>query len=542
MALSDGRHRPVDADRDRGDVRQRPDPFPVFPPADAGIVTASVTMPQGTAVDVTAAAVAQLERGAERLRGELLEATGVDQVQHLATTIGDQPMAARSQGPLFPQDMAAPHVGEATIELTPAEGRLFSSEEIGARWRESTGPIAEAVEVRYVTSLITAGQDIDVQLAGPDPDGLRAAASEVRAALAGYAGVYAITDSFRAGTAEMQLGIRPAAETLGLTLRDLGRQVRQAFYGEEAQRIQRGRDDVRVMVRYPREERRSLGAMEDMRIRTADGGEVPFSHVARVEPRRGFASITRVDRHRAVNVTASVDPAVSSSGAVIADLRARILPGVVERHPSVSFTFEGIEGEQEETVEGLSQGFVLALLLIFTLLAVPLRSYVQPLIIMSAIPFGLIGAVWGHVVMGLDVTLLSLFGLVALTGVVVNDSLVMVDFINQRRHDLGDLHEAVRTAGTERFRPILLTSITTFAGLAPLMSETGFQAQFLVPMAVSLAFGVLFATFITLLLVPTIYLILDDAVSVPWTTAGRAILRCLRGAAGDGTGLSKGAV
>jgi len=497
--------------------------FLFFPQADAGIVTASVTMPQGTAVDVTAAAVAQLERGAERLRAELLAATGVDQVQHVATTIGDQPMAARSQGPLFPRDMAAPHVGEATIELTPAEQRLLSSEEIGARWRESTGPVAEAVEVRYVTSLITAGQDVDVQLAGPDLDSLRAAASEVRAALAGYAGVYAITDSFRAGTAEMQLGIRPAAETLGLTLRDLGRQVRQAFYGEEAQRIQRGRDDVRVMVRYPREQRRSLGDMENMRIRTLAGGEVPFSHVARVEPRRGFASITRVDRNRAVNVTASVDPAISSSGAVIADLRARILPGVVDRHPGLFFTFEGIEGEQEETVEGLGQGFVLALLLIFTLLAVPLRSYVQPLIIMSAIPFGLIGAVWGHVVTGLDVTLLSLFGLVALTGVVVNDSLVMVDFINERRKHLPDLHAAVRAAGAERFRPILLTSVTTFAGLTPLMWETGFQAQFLVPMAVSLAFGVLFATFITLLLVPTLYLILDDAASVPWTTAARLL-------------------
>ena len=507
--------------------------FQFFPPADAGIVTASVTMPQGTAVDVTAAAVAQLERGAERLRAELLDATGVDQIQHVATTIGDQPMVARSQGPLFPRDMAAPHVGEATIELTPAEGRRFSSEQVGGRWRELTGPIPEAVEVRYVTSLITAGQDIDVQLAGPDLDSLRVAASEVRGALGGYAGVYAITDSFRAGTAEMQLGIKPAAEMLGLTLRDLGRQVRQAFYGEEAQRIQRGRDDVRVMVRYPRDKRRSLGDMENMRIRTPAGDPVPFSQVARVEPRQGFASITRVDRYRAVNVTASVDPAVSSSGAVIADLRARILPRVVERHPGVFYTFEGIEGEQAETVEGLSLGFVLALFLIFTLLAVPLRSYSQPLIIMSAIPFGLIGAVWGHVITGLDVTLLSLFGLVALTGVVVNDSLVMVDFINQRRQDLGgDLHEAVRAAGAARFRPILLTSLTTFAGLTPLMWETGFQAQFLVPMAVSLAFGVLFATFITLLLVPTIYLILDDVVRLRWTSGGRALLRGRRAGPG----------
>ena len=330
----------------------------------------------------------------------------------------------------------------------------------------------------------------------------------------------------------MQLGIKPAAETLGLTLQDLGRQVRQAFYGEEAQRIQRGRDDIRVMVRYPRDDRRSLGDLENVRIRTPNGAEVPFRQVALVEPGRGFASIRRVDRNRAVNVTASVDPALTSAGAVIADLQARILPEVLADHPGVFYTFEGAQAQQVEVMGGLQSGFLLALLMIFALLAVPLRSYVQPLIIMAAIPFGLVGAVWGHMAMRLDVTSISMLGLVALTGVVVNDSLVMVDFINRARKvhaDVGrkvrqaggqprDRHEfestglrlAIREAGGNRFRPILLTSLTTFFGLAPLMLERSMEAAFLVPMAVSLAFGVLFATFITLILVPTAYLILDD--------------------------------
>ena len=308
----------------------------------------------------------------------------------------------------------------------------------------------------------------------------------------------------------MKLGIKPAAEGLGLSLQDLGRQVRQAFYGEEAQRIQRGRDDVRVMVRYPRDERRSIGDLENMRIRTPDGGEVPFGQVAVVEPGRGFASIARVDRNRAVNVTAAVDASVTSSNQVINELETRILPDVLSRYPNVFYTFEGAQAEMSDAIGGLQRGFLLALLMIFALLAIPLKSYVQPLIIMSAIPFGLVGAVWGHIVMGIDVTMMSMFGLVALSGVVVNDSLIMVDFINRKREVHADMNVALREAGSNRFRPILLTSLTTFFGLAPLMLEKSFDAAFMVPMAVSLAFGVIFATVITLVLVPTAYLILDD--------------------------------
>ena len=507
--------------------------FQFFPSIEADVMAASVTMPQGTPVDATGEAVGRLEAGAARLRQRLLDETGHDYFLHVSATVGDLPMAARSNGPIGPAAGAAqPNVGEVAIELLPTQQRIYSSEQLGLMWRDATGPIPEAVDVNFQMSVMTPGSDVDVQLAGPDLDRLRAAAEDVKERLLGYAGVYEVTDTFRAGKEEMKLGIKPAAETLGLTLQDLGRQVRQAFYGEEAQRIQRGRDDIRVMVRYPRDERRSLGDLENMRIRTPDGGEVPFGQVAVVEPGRGFASIRRVDRNRAVNVTASVDASVTSAGEVIADLDTRILPEVLARYPGVFYTFEGVMAEQRDAVGGLQRGFVLALLMIFALLAVPLRSYVQPLIIMSAIPFGLIGAVWGHLLLDLNVSMMSMFGLVALTGVVVNDSLIMVDFINRARathagmgrmarqagggpadrraFETAGLALAVREAGVSRFRPILLTSLTTFFGLAPMMWDRSFDTAFMVPMAVSLGFGVLFATLITLILVPTSYMILDD--------------------------------
>ncbi len=482
--------------------------FQFFPSMEADFMVASVTMPQGTPVDLTSEAVSSLEAGAERVREALLDETGHDYFRNVSAAVGDQPMVARQRGPRA--IAGAAHLGEVMIELIPSETRRYNSEQLGNMWREATGQIPEAVDVNFAMSMMGPGEDINIQLAGPDIETLRTAANDIKRELAEYSGVYEITDTFRDGKEEMKLGIKPAAEMLGLTLQDLGRQVRQAFYGEEAQRIQRERDDVRVMVRYPRADRRSIGDLENMRIRTPDGGEIPFSQVAVVEPGRGFASIRRVDRNRAVNVTASIDPAVTSAAQVVTDLETRIIPKVLALHPGVFYTFEGAQAEVQDGVEGLQRGFTLALLLIFALLAVPLKSYVQPLIIMSAIPFGLVGAVWGHLVMGLNVTMMSMFGLVAVTGVVVNDSLIMVDFINRKRALHEGIGVAVREAGVNRFRPILLTSFTTFLGLVPLMLDRSFDAALVIPMAVSLAFGVLFATFITLILVPITYVILED--------------------------------
>lgn len=488
--------------------------FQFFPAIEADSIAASITLPQGTPAHITSAAVSRLETSATELRTQISEENGQDLFRHIYMAVADRPAAGRG-GPMGSQGgQSASNVGEVMIELAPADDRPLTSEEIGNRWKSLTGPIPEAVELTFTTSIMNAGEDVNVQLIGTDIVELQQAADAVKTRLGTYVGVSEISDSFRNGKEEMKLGIRPRAETLGLSLADLGRQVRQAFYGEEAQRIQRGRDDIRVMVRYPQNERRSLGSMETMRIRTADGGEVPFRQVATVEPGRGYASITRVDRNRVVNVTAAVDPATTSSQDVIASLQNEILPEELAGYPGVRYSFEGEQAEMEESINGLQRGFLLALLVIFALLAVPLGSYVQPLIIMSAIPFGLVGAIWGHMIMGLDVTIMSMFGLVALTGVVVNDSLVMVDFINRRRSSHTNLTSAVRSAGATRFRPILLTSLTTFAGLVPLMTNESFQAAFLVPMAVSLGFGVLFATAITLVLVPSIYLILEDLLRV----------------------------
>ena len=498
-----------------------------IPSVEDDFMVAAVTMPQGAPVAEVTRVVEKLEGAAARLRGRLVQETGTDHLMHVSSAIGDQPMRAWALGAL-PGVTSASNVGEVTVQLAPAETRSYTSGQLGVMWRAMTGSVPEAVAVEFDMSMLNPGADIDMQLAGRDLDRLRDAAEAVKRRLREYAGVHEIADSFNAGKPEVTLGIKPSAETFGLTLQDLGRQVRQGFYGEEAQRIQRGRDDIRVMVRYPRDERHSLGDLENMRVRTPDGGEVPFNQVALVEPGRGFATITRVNRNRTVNVTAAVAPAVVSASAVVTDLQERILPAVLGAHPGVFYTFEGFQAEQAEAVGGLQRGFVIALLTIFGLLAVPLRSYVQPLVIMAAIPFGLVGAVWGHMLLRLDVTVISAFGLVALTGVVVNDSLVMIDAVNRaRRAELppgeggagapGVSITALREAGARRFRPILLTSVTTFVGLAPLMLEGSAQAIFLVPMAVSLAFGVLFATFITLVLVPAICLILDDVRRLlPW--------------------------
>jgi multidrug efflux pump subunit AcrB len=295
-----------------------------------------------------------------------------------------------------------------------------------------------------------------------------------------------------------------------LTLADLGRQVRAGFYGREVQRIQRGRDDIRVMVRYPEDERRSLGDIENMRVRLPDGSEVPFTIVASVEEGRGYAVINRTDRRRVVTVTGDVDASVANANEINADLRKEVLPNLALEFPGLTYDFEGEQREQKESLDSLKVNFLVAQIAIFALLAIPFRSYTQPLIIMSAIPFGLVGAVFGHIAMGLNLTMLSMFGMVALTGVVVNDSLILVDLINRLRREGVSVDESIREAGERRFRPILLTTATTFLGLSPMIFETSMQARFLIPMAVSLGYGIVFATAITLLLVPTLYRILED--------------------------------
>jgi multidrug efflux pump subunit AcrB len=297
-------------------------------------------------------------------------------------------------------------------------------------------------------------------------------------------------------------------------MRDLARQVRQAFYGDEALRIQRGRDDVKVMVRYSDKERRSIAGIEDMRIRTLDGQEIPIEEVADITSGRSYSVVSRVDRKRTISVISDLDETIANASVIVADLASNFLPGLVERYPGIIYALEGQEKRTRESLDSIKSGYFLAMMGIFLLLASQFRSYMQPLIIMMAIPFGLIGAILGHLVLGLEFTIVSIFGIVALSGIVVNDSLILIDFINRAVRSGVDVDKAVIESGRARFRPVLLTSVTTIAGLVPLLLERSFQAQFLVPMAVSLCFGLLAATILTLLYVPALYLIVQDIVNL----------------------------
>ena len=308
---------------------------------------------------------------------------------------------------------------------------------------------------------------------------------------------------------------------LGVTLADLARQVREAFYGAEAQRIQRGDQEVKVMVRYPRAERTSIGNLENMWIRLADGRELPFTSVAEYEISRGYNTIERLDGQRTVTVSSNADLNVAEPLQIVNQVVRDFIPGLLSRYPGVSYELAGSSLEEQSSLMQMGYAFFAALFGIYALMAIPLKSYVQPLIIMSVIPFGIIGAVVGHMILDLAITSLSIIGIIALAGVVVNDSLIMVDFVNKAVARGIPASQAALLSGARRFRAILLTSLTTFFGLLPIVTETSMQAQMLVPMAVSLAFGILFSTLITLILVPCLYNILGDLRAV-FSSGGHA--------------------
>ncbi len=483
--------------------------FTFMPKIDADNMLCVIDMPAGTTLAETQGAVDQIMSGLEQLK---TERDDPDLFVHEYVTIGSQPRSNASHGPSGSSDTGflGAHKAEINVELQAGEKRTIGSNELVTSWRKLSGPIAGANSVSFTSNLFGGGAALELQLSSPDVSMLTEASERLKTALAEYPGVQDIIDSYEEGKQELKLDLKPAASTLGLTLDDLARQVRQGFYGDEAARIQRGRDDVRVMVRYPEAGRRSLGDIESMMIRTPSGDEVPFTSVAEVETGRGYATINRQDRRRIVSVVADVDQNVTNASEVLADLQQTVLPGLMADYPGLRLSVEGEEADRAESMSSLGSGFLMAMLAIYALLAVLFRSYTQPMIIMSAIPFGLLGAVLGHVLMGWDLTLLSMFGVVALTGVVVNDSLIMIDFINRHRNDGGSLVESVTNSGVRRFRPIVLTSLTTFAGLTPMLLEKSLQAKFLIPMAISLGFGVLFATFITLILVPVSYMVLED--------------------------------
>ena len=472
--------------------------FEFFPSVPSDFIQSNLTMNEGTSPDTRNNALDRMEQAIYDVQNDYLK-------QHP----GDQDflkyVLVYANGDLG---------GGVVMELSKQEARSISANDIEHLWREKVGSIPGSKEVRYTSSEGVGGSRINFQLTGTDYHQIDKAAMALEAKLREYDGVYDVRDSYNRGTEEIRLKIKPEAELLNLTMADLGRQVRQAFYGEEAQRIQRGRDELRVMVRYPRDERRSFANLENMRIRTPDGNEVPFSSVAEVKFGSSYAVINRVDRKRTITVTADSDPDKVQSSDLIDDISKNFIPQLLKKYRGVEYNLQGSSLEQKRLGRRIAIFFCLALFLIYGLLAIPLHSYSQPFIIMSVIPFGVIGAIIGHIVFGLTVSMMSLFGLVALSGVIINDGLILVDFVNSARREGLSLSASVILACQQRFRAILLTTLTTFFGLLPIMFETSLQARFVIPMALSLAFGILFGTVITLFMLPALYLILEDLMSL----------------------------
>ena len=398
--------------------------------------------------------------------------------------------------------------GRFQVELSKVETRAveIDMKEIENRWRAKIGEIAGTTELRISTgNRMGGGPPVAFRLSGGSIAQVEAAAEDLAQHLKTYDGLFEVESSASDGPEEVRLTVRPEAQAMGVTLSDLARQVRQAFYGAEAQRIQRGDSDVRVMVRYPRSERKSIGNLENMWIRLPDGRELPFHAVATYTLERGYNSINRINGKRTVTVAANADLNVVEPGRVAGAVMATFLPQLLAKYPDVGFDMGTSLQEQQDSVWEMIWGFMGALVGIYVLMAIPLKSYLQPLVIMTVIPFGLIGAVIGHWIIGIPVNAISLLGFFALAGVVVNDSLILVHFVNRRVAEGVSPMLAAVESGAARFRPILLTSLTTFFGLVPIVLERSMQAQIVIPMAVSLAFGIVFATAITLILIPCLY-------------------------------------
>ena len=480
--------------------------FRFFPAIDGDVVTCSIELPYGASVEQTR----QVQRRVLTAAQELLAEHGGDPIKRgLFAQIGSRgggmgPGGAGNQS-------SGGHLANVQVYLVASDKRDFESSEFAAEWRERVGPIVEAKSVQFNFNMgPSAGRPVDVEISHRDDQVLEAAANDVVTALRGYGGVTDVENGVALGKPQLDLTLRPEAVSLGLSATDIARQVRGAFYGSEALRQQDGRNEVRVLVRLPMAERRNENDISDLLIRTPQGGEIALREAAEIKRGRSWPSIERADGRRIIHVTADIRDGETTPALVLGKLTEEVLRKLPDEYPGLTWGLGGENREQRESLGSLGSGALMALLAIYGLLAVPFRSYLQPFIVMAAIPFGLVGAIGGHVMLGLELSVMSLMGMVALSGVVVNDSLVMVDATNEFHRQGMSLYEAVAAAGSRRFRPIMLTSITTFFGLAPMILEPSVQARFLIPMAVSLGFGVMFATAVTLLIVPALFLAVED--------------------------------
>lgn len=471
--------------------------FIVFPRIPADTVSVTLTMPTGTPFEITNKHIIAITKKAELLRDKYIdETTGESIVLNIMTTTGGR--GGNS------------NLGQVMFEITPAEKREIkvTSTQLANEWRKLIGDITGSQSLSFRAELGGGGSPIDIQLSGSNLSTLKEIAIQVKGHLETYDTVFDITDSLSDGKDELNIELTIEGKLLGLTKQNVALQVRNALYGAQIQRIQRGRDDVRVMIRLSKSERTSVSNLEKIIITTINGTKISLGNIATLVPSKGPSIITRIDRFRTVNILADIEKE-NTNMLILQKEFVEYLDTLMLQYPNIDYTLEGEAREQSETFSSLVLAFIFVIFVIYALLAIPFKSYLQPIIVMGIIPFGVIGAVVGHWIMGMPLTILSIMGIFALIGVVVNDSLVLVDYINKQYAKSNDLLSSVLSAGSARFRPVILTSLTTFFGLLPLLFEKSIQAQFLIPMATSLAFGVLFSTFTTLVLVPVIYILIE---------------------------------
>lgn len=481
--------------------------FIFFPQIEGDEVSITVEMPQGTPFATTEATMLRIEKEVLDVE-EALEKSGREVFESIYVSIGE---TSRDPGPgSSGGENSANNLGQVKIKLVSSDFRNIAASDIESKIRNRIQNFPGIEEMKFQSSLVGDDADIEVELSHPNEQVLRDAVEYLKGELSGIPGTIEISDSYTPGKTEYVFELTPEGLAVGLTPTILGQQLRASYFGSEAQRFQRGRSEVIVYVRYPEGERENIASLQNARIRLPNGAEVPLSRVARIQKQQGYASIQSVNGKQIISVTADADTEITTPNTIVAELSEKTLPDLESRFTGLTTRFEGETREQREDLQSLFNNMLIALMLIYVLLGAQLRSYVQPLIIMSAIPFGVIGATWGHYLLGADLTFISMFGIVALSGVVVNDSVVLVDYLNKKRHGGMSTFEASIAAIKRRFRPILLTTMTTSLGLLPILLETSLQAQFLIPMVISLATGILFATFIILLLVPILIMILDD--------------------------------
>ena len=495
-----------------------------MPKMEGDALQATVVLPAGTPIEETREVAKRIAKAILDVNDDpsIKTDSGKPLVERVYSLVGAQVNVNGQQGG---------HVADVLVELVVSQDRgpHIRSADIVRKWRENTGPIDKAVSLRF--DIFRGGpteKSLQVNVlsdtqADQEGKNVRKAVDRIKKRLARFKGVSELEDDALAGKTELRITPRREAFAAGVNRFDLAGQLRDAFYGNESIEMQRGRDEVKVMVRYPEDYRRSIGDIENMRIRTSDNGELPFLEAADVEYHSGSATLRRLNSKRVITILGNVDEEIANAEEILEKLkREEFFKGISKEMPAITVDPAGQSKQLDETFESLWTWFPLALLGIYTILAAIFKSYIQPLIVMIAIPFGLIGAVIGHWILGFDVTLLSMFGMVALAGIVVNDSLVLLDLVNVRIRSGDGVHAAAETGARGRFRAIILTTITTVAGMTPLLMERSFQAQFLKPMAVSIAFGLMFATMLTLLVVPCLFLIGNDVRRViHWQFTGK---------------------